>query len=196
MQEDFDQLASMVRQNLACLVTADVTMRSIGPVLYTDASGYGWGAVLFVNGELPRPTGGKWPANFLNDTNINAAEAVAVAIAIRHFAQNIANRHILLLVDNTSVEAALHRQPHNVTLSLIVAEIDDMLETIDSTMSVAWVPTAENVADAPSRGVQISSYTKILPVDQIFQNTDWRGGKRRRAQLTSVGVAGARVPLR
>jgi ribonuclease HI len=120
--------------------------------LYTDASGAGWGAVLFLETGETFVAGEPWPKDF--DYEVNRAEARAVRLALEafkvHFDKNIV---IKLKVDNTSVEAAVKKgvaRSHGIT-----KELKTIMETGFEhgwKLNVSYVKSAENPADSISRG--------------------------------------------
>ena len=81
-------------------------------VLATDASLYGWGAVLFIEstGEI-HILGGKWDKKY-GSAEINELEAKAVGLALQGFKKYIdqtAVKTFLILVDNTASMYALKK---------------------------------------------------------------------------------------
>eukprot|EP00760_Papus_ankaliazontas_P030818 PhM_4_TR5033/c0_g1_i1/m.48879 len=88
--------------------------------LYTDASSFGWGAVLFTSEGIVYATGARWPVSFRYE--VNAAETRAIALGIEAFASHFVKGTTLdLRVDNTSAKAAVSRgvsKSHGVSVEL------------------------------------------------------------------------------
>ena len=88
-----------------------------------------------------------WPRTDDDDDamgHINEREAVAALIALEE-----ARSTTLLITDSRVVEAALQNgRSRNVVINAVVAYIIEKGELV----GVAWIPSAENPADAPSRG--------------------------------------------
>jgi len=121
-------------------------------VLATDASLTGYGAVLFeeCSGKIWE-VAGKWATRGA-PKKINEMEARAVSEAIRACADIIRGGHLLLLVDNTSTRATLHRgSAHAYLLNAAIGEAVSGLLPRQS-CKVAYIATNANPADAPSRG--------------------------------------------
>jgi len=150
----FDALAAKVLAN-------DPVRRSpstgqpikFSPVLYTDSSLQGAGAVLFIRGREPVVVGLRWPtdiAHTLVSGDIAVLETAAVLFGLRKFGAALAGQHVLVLVDNTTVAA---RKVRDLSVDMLLAACDRTAATFNMMVTVGWVPTKANVADWPSRGV-------------------------------------------
>jgi hypothetical protein len=129
--------------------------------LFTDASLSGWGAVA-VDGFTLRQFGGKWPSV---KTDILEAEALAVHHGLRSVI--FCGSNIRLLVDNTSVSFTLVKgRSREFALNSVLQVTLRLIDLYDATVTVAYVPTADNPADAISRGsfssVQLSPVARAL----------------------------------
>lgn len=117
-------------------------------VLFTDASLTGWGAVLFMDGQH-FSFGSKWISDRVN---INELEACALRLAIQHFAYLLQNRHIKLVVDNSSLFFTYGKgRSRNFIMNSVIREVDDLVHDLGSTSEIAWVESQFNWADKPSR---------------------------------------------
>lgn len=117
-------------------------------ILFTDASLKGWGAVLFIDGQV-YSFGSRWqtPRN-----NINELEACALRLAITHFASHLHHRHIQLVVDNTSLLYTFQKgRSRNFVMNSVINSVDSLLNELESTWEISWVESKLNFADAPSR---------------------------------------------
>ncbi len=54
-----------------------------------------------------------------------------------------------------------------ISLARIAFAIDKEVRAIDAVASIAWVPTRENVAAAPSRGLRLTQAVVRLPHDEL-----------------------------
>jgi hypothetical protein len=135
--------------------------------LFTDATPTGWGAVLVFNNNRLFSVGGRFPPSITG--SICAKEAWAVHLALEHLQQFLPEINELhLFVDNTSVEAGLHRAN---------ARADDLVEPIrrawaeiaarSIVMTVAYVSTSVNPADAISRGEALKANVTQELIDHI-----------------------------
>lgn len=89
----------------------------------------------------PGPVNADWI-----DLHINEREALAAMIALAHVPREAA---VLLVTDSRVVEAALKRgHSSNSTISAAVA----CIVAQHHRLAVGWVRSADNPADAPSRG--------------------------------------------
>ena len=75
--------------------------------MFTDVSKEGWGAVLITPHSEVFATGAQWNVR----VEINKAEALAVEYAFHAFTRFWNTiKHIRLMIDNTSVEAAIRKK--------------------------------------------------------------------------------------
>ena len=129
-------------------------------VLYTDASSYGRGAVLFSANYEVAISGAAWPDD--TDTtsgNMAALEAQAVTSAIFEFADRLLiHKNVELRIDNTSVTAAVRRGvARSANVNERIAPALRWLADNDIAYTVSYVASDDNPADAPSRGKSTTS---------------------------------------
>ena len=88
-------------------------------VLHSDASLEGWGAVM---GKIS--TGGGWSAKEAT-CHINVLELHAVLLALRCFKTSVNNKHVKMLVDNTTAVATINHMGsvHSDACHLMAREI-------------------------------------------------------------------------
>ena len=137
-------------------------------VMTTDASLTGWGAVL-----EGRAVNGVWPSE-LAQAHINYLELLAVFLALKHFAQLLRDKHVLLKSDNTTVVAYINRQGGTRSLRLhrlarkVIIWSSSRLGSLRAT-HVAGV--LNRGADLLSRGNPLFGEWKLHPqvVFQVFQ---------------------------
>jgi hypothetical protein len=120
--------------------------------VFVDAS-TSWGIGLVLNG--------KWLAWQLKEgwrseaREIGWAEMVAVELATRALVTGKYSQcHIVVRSDNQGVVGALKAgKSRGTQQNLILREIVKLIQTHDLWISTVWIPTLENPADGPSRGV-------------------------------------------
>jgi hypothetical protein len=120
--------------------------------VFVDAS-TSWGIGLVLDG--------KWLAWQLKEgwrggeREIGWAEMVAVELAIQTLvAGKYKNCHIIVRSDNQGVVGALKAgKSRGSQQNMILREIVKLIQTNDLWISTLWIPTLENPADGPSRGV-------------------------------------------
>ena len=118
--------------------------------LHTDASGFGWGA------HVSLPTGplelrDYWDSRHFR-FDICSKEALAVFFALRALSPQLRRRRVDVFVDNEGlVHAWRGLKSKSPELVSVLREL--FLFCVDSRikLSLLWVPTAANPADAPSR---------------------------------------------
>jgi hypothetical protein len=121
--------------------------------LFTDASEAGWGAVLVGSGSVLGSIGGRWtPSEAVQ--HINALELHALRRGLDAFAHTIRDARCLhVRVDNTTTLYTMRRgTSRSADLASIVALAQTSLRGLDIPTDVAYIRSAENPADAPSRG--------------------------------------------
>jgi hypothetical protein len=123
-----------------------------GIKLFTDASDYGWGAVLILGDGVMRIVGNSWnPKERARD--ICERETMAVDNAATAFESWLRNTAFELYVDNTSamwsIAKGYARAYH---LNTRVGELRSTLKDLDARFTIHYVRSADNIADGPSRG--------------------------------------------
>jgi hypothetical protein len=145
------------------LATPDISMRLCTEVtpddsfhVFSDAS-TSWGVGVVIGNEYDRFKLTEGWENWDGDPkDIGWLEFVGVELAI-HFLikkHRLRNRHILIHVDNQGVVGAWNaRVSRNPAQNTVLARIIRMLLHVQCFISMEYVASAENPADAPSRGL-------------------------------------------
>ena len=131
----------------------------------TDASTHRWGGHL--NAQVKS---GTW-TSVEQRLHINVLEMKAVLLTLREFADEVANRCVLVLTDNTTVVAYIKNQggTHSLPLFRATRELFQWTETNGVTLRVSHIPGKLNVvADMLSRKNQ------ILPTEWSLSPTLFR----------------------
>ena len=121
--------------------------------LYTDASGYGWGATVTLPSG-PTTLRDYWTSELLHH-DICCKEGLAVLFALQSLESAISCRRVDVRVDNEGLALAwAGLRSRSVELTGVLQSL--FLLTIDLRISLKlqWIPTDENPADAPSRDLQ------------------------------------------
>ena len=126
--------------------------------MYSDASFHGWG------GALDNvATGGQWsPEEFVE--NINYLELRAAFLVIKTFLKEIANKHVKIMIDNTSAVSIINNMGtcKSEICNDIAVEIWQFCIASNILLTAAHIPGIDNVvADKESRNFHI-------------QNTEWK----------------------
>ncbi len=114
----------------------------------TDASKQGWGCAV---NDLT--TGGLWTASE-KENHINYLEMMAVFFGLQAYKQLVSNKHVKVLVDNTTVQVILNKMgtSHSPNLNTLVKTIWDWCISNHIWLTVARIPGKENIeADFESR---------------------------------------------
>ncbi len=124
-------------------------------VLFSDASLRGWGAVLVTSRQEVFVAGGPWPRDHVSG-DINVLEARALDLGLAHLRDAFlrsGDPKLDILVDNTSVESGVRRGVgHSPFVSDALCPAIAALRELGIPITVDYIRTAENPADAPSRG--------------------------------------------
>jgi hypothetical protein len=139
--------------------------------LFTDASDYGWGAVLFNDGTAEiAVAGAQWsPAEKKED--ISERELRAVTLATDRFRASLENAaSVKLKIDNTSVLSCVVRGvPRAERLAQKAADVTRSLKLLNCAITAEYVRSADNLADEPSRGAEIDN-SKVRELQQQQQH--------------------------
>src|SRR5207244_3045051 len=109
-QKDLEQWIAEVRKPYELLPKQQDDSSTM--TLFSDASKFGWGAVLISPQQQVFIAGGAWSSSEASyaANNINLLEAAALNYAVSTFDSSLQGSHRLeIRVDNTSVESALRR---------------------------------------------------------------------------------------
>lgn len=124
-------------------------------VMFTDASPYGWGAVLIhlATGRV-FIAGSKWPRN--HHYEVNKDEVAAVALATEAFSRHLIPGSVVdLRVDNTSAEAGTNKgHSHSQGVSAELLKFLEAKEKYGVQMKASHVDTRFNYSDPVSRGIE------------------------------------------
>jgi hypothetical protein len=111
-----------------------------------------WGIGLILNGQwLTWELKENWKSN---GRDIGWAEMAVVELAIQMLITSaFLNCHIVICSDNMGIISALSTSRSRGTQqNAVLREIVEMIQANSIWISMVWVPTTENPADAPSRG--------------------------------------------
>ena len=129
-------------------------------VITSDASTRGWGASC-----SDSQTGGPWTLTEARD-HINVLELRAAFLALKTFASNLSNQHILLLIDNTTAVSYINRKGGTTSKTLSDLAIQTWLWCMERNLTIhaEHIPGVLNVrADAESRNLHHSSDWRLDP---------------------------------
>ena len=133
-------------------------------ILHSDASLKGWGAVMGL-----KSTGGRWSAKEAT-CHINVLELHAVFLALKCFKFSIANKHVRILVDNTTAVAVINHMGsiHSDQCHSMAKKIWEFCIANNIWLTAAHLPGSSNVkADHASRNF-ISIDTEWMLDTQIL----------------------------
>lgn len=133
-------------------------------IIFTDASKMGYGAI-FVGPSTLQELSGRWTTTEAQQ-HINVLEAKALQKAMQRWAPMVSGS-LAILVDNTSMAGAVRRGlSPSYDLNKEIAEI---LKQLPQTVAVrvGVLASAENPADAPSRGLPVASGAVSVAVAQV-----------------------------
>jgi hypothetical protein len=152
----FKRWAASVRRPLHIVASA----RLQGDfTLFTDASDFGWGAVLFNDGTAEiSVAGAKWSATEKKE-DISERELRAVTLATDHFRPKLQNAaSVKLRIDNTSVLSCVVRGvPRAERLARKAAEMTQSLKLLHGAVTAQYIQSDANPADEPSRGAEVKT---------------------------------------
>eukprot|EP00760_Papus_ankaliazontas_P013803 PhM_4_TR15898/c2_g3_i3/m.71908 len=134
------------------------TSRVTGPTtadLFTDASDWGWGAVVVHEGTV-RQVGERWtPLEAAR--SINEREVMAVTNALAYF-PDVSRNGFRLHIDNTAAMWSIASgRSRGFFLNERVKELEEQVRKHAANFTVRYIASAANPADEPSRGAQLSS---------------------------------------
>ena len=131
--------------------------------LYTDASLFGWGAIMITADFRVFVAGGKWSRAFTSG-DICHLEASAVRNAARAFAQIILEHgSVDFRIDNTSVAYAVMRGVARApALNVALAGLLKWLSRYDIVVTASYVKSDDNLADPVSRGLSTPSLSREI----------------------------------
>jgi hypothetical protein len=119
-------------------------------VLFSDASKSGWGG-FFIDDAKSAIVADSWNES-AHKKPIFILEAWAVRNVLWHFRTRIANTHVTVFVDNTTVLSACRKRRSTAfILNEICAWLEDFKADFNISVELLYVNSADNLADAPSR---------------------------------------------
>ena len=119
---------------------------------YTDASGGGLGSAIPIGGgfELRKFALPLW----LAPLGIHVKEAYAIVITIESYGDRFYNRRLTILCDNRAVVEAWNGQgARDLPLARVLKRLIKKCRECKIHLTLKWVPTNEQEADAPSRDI-------------------------------------------
>lgn len=136
--------------------------------LATDASSFRYGISLLSGKEKGLSFGDFWSNT--DDRPIHLKEASAVIIALQALEAKIKDRRLDVYVDNTAVLYAWENQrSKDRQLADLMKKLFQIVWKLNVDLKLHYVPSAENLADAPSRNI---SYTDCMLQQTIWQVVD------------------------
>lgn len=124
--------------------------------LHTDASLSQWGAVLFKGNEFIEEIALPFSEDF-SDWTIVQKEMLAIYYALIHFARYLVETYIIEYCDNQqSCWTFLNDGSGQERVNETLVKIYRVLYILKSEMKVAWVPTHLQIADSPSRIIDLN----------------------------------------
>jgi hypothetical protein len=150
--------------------------------MYSDASMSGWGAVLVnLTTREVRSVGESWDPT-MKGFSINVLECEATVRGVYAFREQMRGTHIDVMIDNTSVEAAVRRGYARAgRLNAVVSKLNESLRAERIHIRYArYIASKSNPADAPSRGQPISD-ADVLKINDLLSANPFN-------RLTCAGV--------
>ena len=122
-------------------------------MLYTDASEAQAGAVLYIE----QTKVATWKIPFPETTHnfsIARLETLTILLAVVEFRRFLRNKLVINLCDNQNSVWAFDKDgSRDPTINDLVIRIIDQIRLLKSDLQVIWLPTAYQLADAPSRDI-------------------------------------------
>ena len=124
-------------------------------VMYTDASSYRWAGVLNPN-AVPLYASDYWPVEILS-SDIAVKEALALSNALSSFDATIKDSRVDVYVDSSALFHAWNSQSaRSHALSDALKSIFEALMSTNCILRLFHVPSANNLADQPSRSLSLA----------------------------------------
>ena len=121
--------------------------------LFSDASDVCWGGSIRIPGKEDQLIRGYWDESS-RDLPIAVREAKALLYTIESFDASVANSRLDCFIDNKAVVAAWQKQASkNPVLSQVMKYIFQLTLRSNLALSTYFVPSADNLADRPSRSL-------------------------------------------
>lgn len=124
-------------------------------VMFSDASSYRWAGVLNPS-AVPLYASDYWPVEILS-SDIAVKEALALSNALSSFAATIKDSRVDVYVDSTALFHAWNSQSaRSHALSDALKSIFEALMSTNCILRLFHVPSANNLADQPSRSLSLA----------------------------------------
>jgi hypothetical protein len=122
--------------------------------IYTDASNIGYGFV-FDDGDMDEVVSRKWSL-IMRGKIIAERELFALVEGVEEvLRRSPGTRHVHVLCDNVNVVRWVQRgRGKSFWSNEMLTRLEKALEANGAFVSVEWIPSGENLADAPSRGMK------------------------------------------
>ena len=127
-------------------------------IIFSDASNLGWGC----NSELGR-SNGHWSEKE-QSFHINVKEMTAALFALKALTTDLRNKHIRLMLDNTTAVACVNNMGtnHSLQCDIVAREIWGFCIEREFWVSAAFIPGKSNVeADSESRKINLDAEWKL-----------------------------------
>ena len=111
-----------------------------------------WAYVIAFPDKDIRVASGMFPYN--TTTHINVLEMKATLMALQHVTSVVSEPiHVVCYTDNQVSERILAKgRTASIAISAVLKQVKEVVRASHLHLAVAWIPSAQNPADAPSRG--------------------------------------------
>ena len=145
----------------------------VSVTLASDASGFKWGASIHTKGDTLN-FGDYFTVEDCAHT-ILVKEALALENALRAISMHIRNKRVTVQVDNMALLGAWQRQGSRSTpLNNVLKDIFHLLVQCNVHLTLEYVSSQENPADAPSR-LLTKADAKLTPTSWLYVNQAFGG---------------------
>lgn len=153
----------------------DMEPDSVRAYIITDASLTGYGALLFIDGQLYAWHASEWTTP---SANIAPLELRTVGIAIRRFHKILNARRINAAILTDSMDAFTSllkgRTGGSNAMNGNLTFVHQMLRLAPTVMFAGWIPTYQNPADGPSRGTEPKQAELTRDLKETVLHQIWR----------------------
>ena len=139
--------------------------------LSSDASGFRWGSMLVFGGE-PSVFGDYWSPVLLASGDMCLKEATALYFTLQSVSHLLWDRRVDVVVDNEGLALAWDGlRAKSVALVSVLKSVFLLGLEYNVSLSLSWVRSKENPADAPSRKVSASDSMLSPPLRAVVQDS-------------------------